>query len=211
LIRENTEDPTADLKAINKDQVAEYFESIGIEDIKKSSLFLVDKCSKSEFNQFNGTVMEWFIIEITIYCFFLVAMLLLMIKSRFVNIGHDNSDQFESLRISIIINKAIYKAIQDDEKRFHSKKSMEKYYIDKERIILTEQVPLKVFLSEKDFKMVMDNKPVPQDEADEWLVRCVVGNIYKDDLDNERTNEINSLDLMQNATVFSHTESVMEV
>jgi len=88
---------------------------------------------------------------------------------------------------------------------------MEKYYIDKERIILTEQVPLKVFLSEKDFKMVMDNKPVPQDEADEWLVRCVVGNIYKDDLDNERTNEINSLDLMQNATVFSHTESVMEV
>ena len=52
---------------------------------------------------------------------------------------------------------------------------------------------------------------MPQDEADEWLVRCVVGNIYKDDLDNERTNEINSLDLMQNATVFSHTESVMEV
>lgn len=57
----------------------------------------------------------------------------------------------------------------------------------------------------------MENRKVTQDEADEWLVRCVVGNIFKDDLDNERTNEINSLDLMQNASVITHTESVMEM
>lgn len=98
----------------------------------------MDKCSKSEFHEFNGTVMEWFIIEVSIYVGFLVAMLFLMIKSRWINIGHDNSDQFESLRISIIINKAIYKAIQEDSKRFTDTKEMAKYYIDKERIVLTE-------------------------------------------------------------------------
>ena len=52
----------------------------------------MDKCAKSQFHQFNGTVMEWFIIEVSIYVGFLLAMLFLMVKARWINIGHDNSD-----------------------------------------------------------------------------------------------------------------------
>ena len=51
LVRQNTEDPTGDLRAVEKNEIDTYFESIDeIGVIKKSSIFLVDKCAKSEFN-----------------------------------------------------------------------------------------------------------------------------------------------------------------
>ena len=42
----------------------------------------------------------------------------------------------------------------------------------------------------------MENKKILPEEANEWIQRCIVGNITKEDLDDERTAEINSLDLM---------------
>jgi hypothetical protein len=115
MVRENSDDVTANYPAVEIDdfQISAYFASIDTSsiDIKKSTKFLINKCSKSDFHQFNGTVMEWLIIEVAIYVFFLIIMILLMFKSRFITIGFDNSDQFEPLRLSIIINKAIYKAV----------------------------------------------------------------------------------------------------
>jgi hypothetical protein len=97
LVRENTEDPTADTPAIDLSELEGT-------DLKKSTIYLADKCPRSDFHSFNGTVMEWFMIEVAIYIFFLIAMFLLMIKARFITIWYDNSDQFEPLRLSFIAN-----------------------------------------------------------------------------------------------------------
>ena len=40
--------------------------------------------------------MEWIIIEVLVFGFFLVTMFFTMIKSRFMSVGMDNSNQFES-------------------------------------------------------------------------------------------------------------------
>ena len=48
--------------------------------------------------------MELFVIEVAVYVFFLISMIILMMKARFVTIGYDNSDQFEPLRVSFIAN-----------------------------------------------------------------------------------------------------------
>jgi len=42
----------------------------------------------------------------------------------------------------------------------------------------------------------MEKIKITSEEARDWIIRCVVGNIRKEDLDDERTSEINSLDLM---------------
>ena len=39
----------------------------------------------------------------------------------------------------------------------------------------------------------------------------MVGNITKEMLDNERTNETNTLDMMQNSSIIYHTESLLEM
>lgn len=51
--------------------------------------------------------MEWVIIEIFVFWFFLFTMLFTMIKSRFVSVGMDNSDQFEDMQMSFMVNKII--------------------------------------------------------------------------------------------------------
>jgi len=42
-----------------------------------------------------GRVEEWIIIELLVYCTFLVTLAILLIKSRFMNIGFDNSQSFD--------------------------------------------------------------------------------------------------------------------
>lgn len=52
---------------------------------------------------------------------------------------------------------------------------------------------------------------VSEEEATAWITRCLVGNIRKGDLDDERMNETNSLDMMQNSSIIYHTESILEM
>lgn len=44
-----------------------------------------------------------------------------------------------------------------------------------------------------------------------WVKRCIVGNIRKFELDNERMKETNALDMMQNSSIIYHTESILEM
>jgi bifunctional DNA-binding transcriptional regulator/antitoxin component of YhaV-PrlF toxin-antitoxin module len=85
------------------------------------------------------------------------------------------------------------------------------WYVDKERIILVENVSIKVCISLKDYTNIAEKKMVSEDEATAWITRCLVGNIRKGDLDDERMNETNSLDMMQNSSIIYHTESILEM
>ena len=44
----------------------------------------------------------------------------------------------------------------------------------------------------------------------DWINRCVVGKIVKNELDDERKSETNALDYMQNTSIVYHTESILE-
>jgi hypothetical protein len=86
------------------------------------------------------------------------------------------------------------------------------FYVNKERMIRVEGVALKIKLNESDFETVLDKSvDVPLSEATGWVKRCLVGNIIKSDLDEERKKETNSLDLMQNSSIIYHTESILEM
>ena len=52
---------------------------------------------------------------------------------------------------------------------------------------------------------------VSEEESTDWIRRCLVGNMRKGDLDDERMNETNSLDMMQNSSIIYHTESILEM
>ena len=91
------------------------------------------------------------------------------------------------------------------------RKDSEQWYVGRERIVLVENVSIKVILSQKDYNDLKSNKKVHQDDATGWIKRCLVGNIKKGDLDDERMNETNSLDMMQNSSIIYHTESILEM
>lgn len=57
---------------------------------------------------------------------------------------------------------------------------------------------IKLCLPAEDFNKIYQNKKyeVPTSESIAWIKRCVVGNITKKELDNERMKETNSLDMM---------------
>ena len=52
MVRENSDDPTANAAAVEIDdsQISAYFASIDDTSIKKSTRFLINKCSKSNFH-----------------------------------------------------------------------------------------------------------------------------------------------------------------
>ena len=51
-----------------------------------------------------GRCEEWFIIELTVFLTFMGTMIILMIKSRFTNIGFDNSLSFDPKYMSRMAN-----------------------------------------------------------------------------------------------------------
>ena len=68
-----------------------------------------------------GRILEWYVIEITVFFAYLFTMLLLMVKSRFKLVGVDQSAQFESFYMSKMANYIINKI--NFEK--HKKKTIE--------------------------------------------------------------------------------------
>ena len=87
----------------------------------------------------------------------------------------------------------------------------EQWYVGRERIVLVENVSIKVCLSQKDYNDIKNGNKIAVEDATEWLRRSLVGNIKKGDLDDERMNETNSLDMMQNSSIIYHTESILEM
>lgn len=149
--------------------------------------------------------MEWLIIEVFVFGFFLVTMLFTMCKSRCMSVGMDNSDQFEDMQMSFMVNKII-KNID-----VSAVENPETYYINKERILMFQGVVLKICLPEQNFKDIRSRKVVKPHDAITWVKKCIVGNIRKHELDNERMRETNALDMMQNSSIIYHTESILEM
>lgn len=48
-------------------------------------------------------------------------------------------------------------------------------------------------------------------EAEDFIYTCVIGNIKKEELDLQRNNEINSLDMMQNTSIVYNIQCVIEL
>lgn len=74
--------------------------------------------------------MEWLIIEVLVFGFFLITMLFTMCKSRFIQVGMDNSDQFENDQTSFMVNKIINNI------DLNVVKDPDTYFPGKERILM---------------------------------------------------------------------------
>lgn len=90
--------------------------------------YVANKCSLTDFNLFIGTTVEWLIIEVLVFGFFVFTMFLTMIKSRFISVGMDNSDQFDDAYMQILANQIIKNVSLD-------MPNVEAYYINKERLV----------------------------------------------------------------------------
>lgn len=203
LVREHTDDPIAEMDPVSHE---EYKEMLQQENIKKSTLFLAQQCSRSDFQSFQGRTFEWIIIEISVYIFFLATLIITMAKSRFFGVGMDNSDQFEPLKMSFMI-KQIIKNIDIEGQG----EGAETYFVGMERVVMVEGINLKVNLTKEAFDDIKAGKEITKEKAQDWIRDCFVGNISKADLDDERARETNQLDLIQNASILYHTESILEM
>jgi len=84
--------------------------------------------------------MEWLLIEVFVFGFFLITMLFTMCKSRCMSVGMDNSDQFEDIQTSFMVDKII-KNID-----ISAVENPDQYYVNKERILMFQGVVLKIRL-----------------------------------------------------------------
>lgn len=129
------------------------------------------------------------LIELLIFATFISTMILLMFKSRFMKIGIDGSGQFEPVYLKILATR-IAESIN------MSIDFADQFYINSERIIQVENVAIKVCLNQDDFKNIQEKKEIPENDAQNWINRCIVGKITKNELDDERRKETNALDYM---------------
>lgn len=202
LVREHSDDPAADLPPISMD---DYNELLQIEGVKKSFKFLAMRCSRADFQSFQGRTFEWFIIEIMVYILYLFTLVTIMAKSRFSTVGMDNSDQFEKLKMSFMINKVIQSI------DLTAYKNPEEFFVGMERVVMVGGINLKVSLTKELFEDINNKRSVKPEDAQHWIKTCFVGCISKSDLDDERARETNQLDLIQNASILYHTESILEM
>ena len=101
-----------------------------------------------EFQKLAGKSLEWILMELVVYVFFLCTMIVIMIKSRFTKVGIDNSQQFESLYMCKMANKIcenINMTIGDDEE----KAKRERFYVGKERNVDVDGVTVKIILDKE--------------------------------------------------------------
>jgi hypothetical protein len=77
-----------------------------------------------------------------VFVFFMLTMLFLMIKSRFIPVGIDNSYQFAKEFASLMAEKITYEINVDKTE----KEEARAFYIDKERMIEVEGIKLKICL-----------------------------------------------------------------
>ena len=98
-----------------------------------------------EFEKLAGKSLEWILMELVVYVFFLCTMIVIMIKSRFTRVGIDNSQQFESLYMSKMANKIcenIDMKIGNDDKKARS----ERFFVGKERNVEVDGVLVQIML-----------------------------------------------------------------
>ena len=57
-----------------------------------------------EFQKLGGKSLEWILMELVVFVFFLMTMVIIMIKSRFTKVGINNSQLFEPLYMCKMAN-----------------------------------------------------------------------------------------------------------
>ena len=110
-----------------------------------------------EFYKLAGMSLEWILMELVVYVFFLITMIVIMVKSRFTKVGIDNSQQFESLYMSKMANKIcdnIEMKIGDD----REKGKRERFFVGKERKIEVDGIGLKILLDKEQFEIIYTKK-----------------------------------------------------
>ena len=165
-----------------------------------------------------GRTLEWQWIELLVYIMFVFTMMILMIKSRCVNIGIDNSTQFNPVYLSHMVNRIIKNIEFNFEDSKSNFKKNKQFFTSKETLsfIEIEGICLYLNLTSEDYDearegILLDEETiVPPEKAGEWLGRNVPGNICREKLDYERFLEIQSQDMMQNSSIIYHCESVLE-
>jgi len=85
--------------------------------------------------------------EIIVFTFYGMTMVILLIKSKFVTIGIDSSYQFEPAYMSYLANRIVYNINFDMKMNIRSYDETEKYYVDKVRKIPVDGTTIKIKLS----------------------------------------------------------------
>lgn len=167
--------------------------------------FLCDKCPRDTSDLFSGRTLEFFFLEIIVYTFYLVSMVFYMLKSRCTRVGDDIGSQFEPQYLAMMANKIA--SMIDLNVPFPKE-----YYVRKERMIkINSFIEVKMVLQEDSFEELTKRKEISKEKAPNWIKRNIVGRITKKDLDTERIRETNVLDMMQNTSILSHPESIVEM
>ena len=174
LIRDHTANPKE--RVAGKDNGPLYYsEKNNIQDI------LYEKCPKEDYRKISGTTTEWIVIETLVFAYFIITMLLLLIKSRYRKIGIDNSGQFEPLYMKYLVDN-ITKSVKADisaRAQVNKHDNPEDFYIDKERMVTVEGVSLKVCFTAEDFQTLITNQEIDVMDTTNWIKRNVVGKISK--------------------------------
>ena len=167
-----------------------------------------------EFQKLAGKSLEWILMELVVYVFFLMTLLVIMIKSRFTKVGIEHSQQFESLYMCKMANKIcenINMKLGDNAE----KAKRERFFVGKERNVDVDGVTVKIILDKEQFENIFTKKFfrevdfVKVEEAADWIGKYLLGNITKDDLDAQRKKEVDALDMMQNQSIIYHPESIL--
>ena len=96
-------------------------------------------------------------IEMLVFGFFILTMLLLLIKSRYRKIGIDNSGQFEPLYMKYLVDNITNSVKADIQAKGQNNNDHDSFYVDKERMVTVEGVSLKVCFTAEDFQtLIMD-------------------------------------------------------
>ena len=167
-----------------------------------------------EFQKLGGKSLEWILMELVIFIFFLMTMVIIMIKSRFTKVGINNSQLFEPLYMCKMANKICDSIVMKiGDQKVKAKK--ERFFVGKERNVEVDGVMFKILLDKPMFDNIFTKKFfrekdfVPVDEATEWITKYLIGNITKDELDEQRKKEVSELDMMQNQSIIYHPESIL--
>ena len=135
-----------------------------------------------------GTTTAFMEIQILVYFTFLITNVFYVARSRFMKSGIDNSEQFEDVYMSYLVNKIIQAMVFKGKK--YNKKFNASNFIDKQRSIEIQAIDIKVKLSAADFnhiKQKIDEKEmlnfVDEHDSITWIQRCIVGGITKAQLD----------------------------
>ena len=157
--------------------------------------------------------------EVIVYLFYMMTMLIMLTKSRFVNIGVDCSYQFEPEYMSMMANYIIDHIDMDIEMEKRTNEKTRKYWVDKVRVVNVEGVELKLNIDGDSYDRFFDQKFLDSsnkkflkpEESTDWVKEHIIGEPDKKMCDDQRHKEINTADMFTYQSIIFHTESILEM